>query len=184
MEIFSDFTDPVDQPAATDFLVGYAAGGGAGSDRRWRFDRIISWPVTRTTAAFNPGNTTLAAVPGLSIPLLAGKTYEFESHLFTTSSSTDGVKCAIAASGGLTATAIVAQARVYDANAFKILSRAAALGTAMGAITAVTAAYIHIVGTIVVNIAGNLDVQFAQNASSANDSTVIIGSYHKARRIG
>lgn len=46
----------------------------------------------------------------------------------------------------------------------------------VGGVTAVTAAYCRITGTITVNAGGTLTVQFAQNASDVTASSVLIGS--------
>lgn len=117
--------------------------------------------------------TTLANVTGLTANVAAGKTYRFEAKLYTTSNVAGGVKVAIA--GTATATAIVYEGLTIDAGLIT-QSRGTALGAAVGAVTAVTAGYITISGTITVNAAGTLTVQFAQNASNGTASSVLVGS--------
>lgn len=121
-------------------------------------------------------STTLADVTGLTRNVEAGRTYAFTAVLYTTSNVAGGVKAAI--SGTATATSIVYEAEVKDGSTFATMgtSRATALGTTVGDVTAVTAARITITGTIVVNAAGTLTVQFAQNASNGTASSVLVNS--------
>ena len=118
-------------------------------------------------------DTTLANITGLTATVVAGKIYRFEACLFTSSNVAGGVKVAIA--GTATATAIVYEGISTDAG-LATQTRATALATAVGAVTAVTAAYIYITGLITVNAAGTLTVQFAQNASNGTASSVLVGS--------
>lgn len=119
-------------------------------------------------------NTTLANITGLTADLTAGKTYKFEAVLYTSSANTGGVKFAIA--GTATATSIIYEDVVIDANVNAAQTRATALATAVGGVTAVTAANSKITGSITVNAAGTLTVQFAQNASDGTASSVLVGS--------
>ena len=52
----------------------------------------------------------------------------------------------------------------------------AEVSAAVGGVTSVTAAFTQITGTITVNAAGTLTCQFAQNASNATASSVLVGS--------
>lgn len=126
-------------------------------------------------------DVTLANITGLTSTLRAGKTYAFEARLYTTSNVAGGVQAAIA--GTATATAIIYEALVYNAAAIAAQTRAAALATAVGGVTAVTVALIVITGTITVNAAGTLTVQFAQNASNGAASSVLVGSTFTIRQI-
>lgn len=128
---------------------------------------------TRASAQFDKTNTTLANITGLTSTLLAGRTYKFRAVLHTTSNVASGVKFAIA--GTCTATAIIYEALVYNAGALAAQTRATALATAVGGVTAVTVALCIIEGVITVNAAGTLTVQFADNAGT-NTSSVLIGS--------
>jgi hypothetical protein len=137
----------------------------------------------RVSTQFDKTNdTTLANITGLSVNVVAGKSYRFEAILYTTSAVTTGVKFAIA--GTATATAIIYEAILDDAGAISAQTRATALGTAVAGITAVTNAYCRITGTITVNAAGTLTVQFAQNAAvAATTSSVLIGSIFTVNEI-
>jgi hypothetical protein len=129
----------------------------------------------RTSAQFNVASSTvLADIPGLVFPVTAGSTYGFTATLYTTSNVAGGVKMAM--NGTATATAINYAARTFDPTGFVGYARVAALGTAAGAVTAVTNAVMDITGTITVNAGGTLTVQFAQNASNGANSSVLVGS--------
>jgi len=125
-------------------------------------------------------DTTLANITGLTASLNAGKFYKFSVTLYTTSNVAGGVKAAIA--GTATATAIIYEGFTTDAGVIT-QTRATALGTAVGAITAVTAGYIEITGYIQCNASGTLTVQFAQNASNGTASSVLVGSDFQVREI-
>lgn len=130
---------------------------------------------SRVSSQFDKtSDTTLASVPGLSVTLAAGRTYHFDAVLYTTSNVAGGVKVAIG--GTATATSVIYQAETIDGTTLGANTRATTLGTAVGAVTAVTAAIIQISGTITVNAAGTLTVQFAQNASNGTASSVLVGS--------
>jgi len=57
------------------------------------------------------------------------------------------------------------------------------VATSVGNVTAVTAAYTVITGTIVCSATGSLTLQFAQNASNAAASTILAGSTFIVTRI-
>lgn len=139
--------------------------------------KVISGPdKARVSSQFDKtADTTLANITGLSVYLSAGRTYSFEAVLFTSSNVLGGVKAAIA--GTATATAIIYEGETTAAAAIGAQTRATALATSVGGITAVSAARINIIGTITVNAAGTLTVQFAQNASNGAASSVLVGSY-------
>ena len=118
-------------------------------------------------------DTTLANITGLTATVVAGKIYRFEATLFTSSNIAGGVKATIA--GTATATSIRYEGLTTDSGV-TTQTRATALGTAVGAVTAVTAGFIKIEGLITVNAAGTLTVQFAQNASNGTASSVLVGS--------
>lgn len=128
--------------------------------------------VKRVSSQFDNNTTTLADVTGLSVNVQAGRTYSFQATLFTTSNVGGGVKVAIG--GTVTATAIVYEGLSTNAGA-TTQGRATALGSAVGGVTAVTGALITIYGTITVNAAGTLTVQFAENAAIGT-SSVLVGS--------
>ncbi len=127
---------------------------------------------SRVSSQFDKTNETLADITGLTANVAAGKTYRFEAKLYTTSSSSGGIKVAIA--GTATATAIVYEGLTTNAGLIT-QSRSVALAGAVGGVTAVTASYVVITGTITVNAAGTLTVQSARNAASGTTS-ILVGS--------
>lgn len=140
----------------------------------WSFVGGLELHKVRTTAQFNKtSDGTLANVTGLSVNVKAGRTYAFKAVLFTTSNTSGGVKAAI--NGTATATAIVYTGVCFAATSL-VHSRVTSLGSTVGALTSVATGTIIIDGTITVNAAGTLTVQFAQNASNENPSSVLVGS--------
>lgn len=86
-------------------------------------------------------------------------------------------------SGTATATAIDYEGVLRDGTTISAATRATALDTTVCAVTAVTAATCRIRGVIVVNAAGTLTVQFAQNASDGGASTVLVNQAFSLRPI-
>lgn len=136
-------------------------------------NRLTGLTVLVSTQFNKTTDTTLANVTGLTRNVEAGRAYAFEAVLFTTSDVAGGVKAAI--SGTATATSIIYEGLTINAGLIT-QSRTTTLGNTVGAVTAVTAATIIIKGTIVVNAAGTLTVQFAQNASNGAASSVLVNS--------
>lgn len=133
--------------------------------------------LTKTT------DTAFATITGMSVALTAGKTYVFEGHITVTASgASGGAKITLATSDTLTATALTMTGLNMNGATTNAQSTATALGSAIGAATAVTTD-IYICGTITVNAAGTCVVQGAQNASNATGTTFGIGSYISFTRI-
>ena len=136
--------------------------------------------ATVTTQFDKTSDITLANITGLTHNVVASERYTFEAILYTTSNASGGVKAAIG--GTATATDIVYEAITIEGTSISAHTRATALATAVGGVTAVTAAYIRITGTITINAAGTLTCQFAQNASFGTASSVLVGSEFKIWR--
>lgn len=128
------------------------------------------------SSQFDKTNTTLANVTGLSATLAAGKTYAFEAVLFIDADITGGSKYAIA--GTATATTIKYEiVLIADAtNLMTITSRQTALAGSAGQ-AGTTAGICRISGTITVNAAGTLTVQFAQNAANGTSSVLTMSAF-------
>lgn len=138
----------------------------------------------RNSAQFDKTNdTALATITGLSVDMSAGQVYEFEATLFVNANVAGGTKYCI--DGTCTATAIIYEVMLLeDATlAYTIASRQTALGGVGVGQTGTTAGICKIKGSITVNAAGTLTVQFAQNAANANPSSVLVGSQFKLERI-
>lgn len=147
--------------------------------------------IARVTTQFDvASSTTLANVTDLVVPATDGQgqfiqnggIYLLEANLITTSNVAAGVK--VAFGGTATATALQAQILIIDGAAAVPVTNArqTALGTG-GGVTAVTVAWVLISGCIVVNAAGTLAVQFAQNASNAAASSVLTQSTFRVTRV-
>ena len=174
-------TIPVSSPA--DEVQIYAADSAAGNSNLFALPES-NWPTRLSDLCFQvssdfvkTSSTTLALITGLSVNVETNNIYRFRAVLFTTSSSSGGIKFSVA--GTCTASNIIYEAKVIDNNAFVVpgASRAIALSTTVGNITAVTAALVLIEGSINVSAGGTLQVQFAQNVSNAASSRVLTGSY-------
>ncbi|MBL8186579.1 MAG: hypothetical protein JNK38_01155 [Acidobacteria bacterium] len=173
-------TAPTSSPA--DEFQLYSADSAAGDANAFarneagEVNRLTGLSARVSTQFDKTSDTTLANVTGLSRNVEAGRTYAFTAVLYTTSNVAGGVKAAIG--GTATATSIIYQADVLDGSTQATVgtARATALATTVGDVTAVTAARITITGAIVVNAAGTLTVQFAQNASNGSASSVLVNS--------
>lgn len=143
----------------------------------------ITGLADRVSSQFDKTNQTLADITGLSHDVEAGKAYAFEAMLYTTSSSSGGIKSAIA--GTATATSIIYESLTIQTGTTvaTTASRSTALAGTVANVTAVTVATVMIKGTIVVNAAGTLTVQFARNAASGT-SSVLVGSTFILKPIG
>lgn len=139
---------------------------------------------TRVATDFSvTSSITLANVPGLSVNLLAGRTYSFEAVLLVKSGAhAGGVQAAI--SGTATATDIRYDGFCMDTGGTPVHGyvQAAALGTQVAAgVTLSDASTVYIHGTITVNAGGTLTVQAAQNSSSATPTVFARGSFFIVR---
>lgn len=171
-------------PAPTDSLTDiaryYAVDSGAGDANVYSRNEAgeverQTGRLARVTTQFDvTSSTTLVDVPGLVRNLASGEVATFTANLFTTSDAAGGVKAAMG--GTATVASIIYEGWLLNNNADGGQARQTALGGAVGGVTAVTAAHVFVVGTVVVDVAGTLTVQFAQNASSGVASSVLVGS--------
>lgn len=127
-------------------------------------------------------STTLVTVTGLSVSLVAGGTYILESYLPATAGASGGAKVAFGTSDTLTATSISYTGKNFNGTTLNANTTTTTLGNAVGAATAVTTD-LMLNGTIVVNAAGTLTVQIAQNASNATPTSALVNGYLRATRI-
>lgn len=128
-------------------------------------------------------NTTLANVTGLVSPtLVAGAKYLYWGYLATTNNATGGIKLQWTAGGGLTATALLQDTWVYNTTTVSAQANATALGSPF-VNAAVAATAVEFSGIIVVNVAGTMQLQAAQNTSNGTALTVTNNSYVCWQRI-
>lgn len=145
-------------------------------------DRVrLTGVLARNSAQFDKTNTTLADVTGLSLYVEAGLAYKFEACLFVSASAGGGAKFAVI--GGATATSIIYTVEYLDidSNVFTITSKQTALNSPVGQVGTLNGRCI-IRGTIVVNAAGNLVIQFAQHVASGT-SSVLANSTYKIEQV-
>jgi hypothetical protein len=174
------FTGPVTAPAAaTDKTRLWSQDAAAGDNNLYAINEVgknerLTGLTSRVSTQFDSTNQTPANITGLTFNVEASKIYSFEGNLFTTSDVNGGVNIEI--SGTATATAIVAEVLITNSG-LTSQGRVSALDSGVG-VTAVTAAFISIKGTITVNAAGTLTLQASRNAATGTTS-VLIGSYFK-----
>lgn len=145
-------------------------------------DQIYDHDVVSTAQLDKTNNTTLATVTGLSLSLVAGKTYYIEGWLSVTAGASGGLKAALVASGGLTATSCRIGAVAFNGATIVANTTVTSLGSNIVANTAVITD-VYVKGSIVVNAAGTINVQAAQNASNGTTTSVFAGSTFCARRV-
>ena len=132
--------------------------------------------AARNSAAFAvTSSTTLANITGLTRPVEAARAYAFHAQIQTTAAATGGVKFAV--SGTATATSISYEGILRSGAALIAQTRSTALDGVVCASTTATAGTCVIEGVILVNAAGTLTIQFAQNNSDAGASTVLINQF-------
>ena len=145
----------------------------------------ISNAVKRcTTQTDATSNTTLADITGLTgISLVAGATYAYEIRLSGTAGASGGWKVAFNYTTA-TLTSLQSQSVAFSAAAV-VTGTQVTTTTTQTSLIASTAAHLAgiIYGTLVVNAAGTLAVQFAQNASNATASSIYVGSTASFTRI-
>lgn len=139
--------------------------------------------AARSTAQVDvTSSTTLVAVTGLSVALAAAGVYSLYCHITGTAGASGGAKFAFANGDTLTATSISYTAYNYNAGTINAVTTTTTLGNAVGAATAVITNAV-MVGTIVVNAAGTIVVQIAQNASNGTPTSALVNSFLVVTRI-
>lgn len=144
--------------------------------------------VSRPSAQFlvdsGSTGTTLANVTGMVTDTLPPGTYEVDINLITTATTNSGIKAALKQGTAGMVTSISLNVTSTSASAVAQTTR---FTTATDASTFVgaTAAYlrVQVTGIVVLGLAGTLQLQAAQNASHADDTTVELGSVMRFRKI-
>jgi hypothetical protein len=117
-------------------------------------------------------NVTLADAPGLSVTLVAGKTYILRAVLYVTVDSNAGAKFAFG--GTCTVTSMLAEvlgiSNTQNDLAFALKATAKTLGGQQSAGQG-TDWTVYIDATLVINAGGTLTLQFAQQVSFAANCT-------------
>lgn len=144
----------------------------------------VNWGgQSRVTADFSSVTTALANITGLTFSAQGGRTYTFEAVLFcSTTANSGGVKVAITIPAG--STNFIADANGLDGAAVMTGTRIASSGATVMANTVTgTTPKIYINGALTMSsgaAAGNVNIQYAQNTTSASATIVKAGSYFTA----
>lgn len=134
--------------------------------------------VTGTTGA------TLTNVVGLTgFALDAAGIYQFEIHLATVGTTNSGVKVGL---GYTTLTATSIQSTAVGAAAAAVVTQMTTTATTGMTLYGSTTATMDVTikGRLIVNAAGTVAVQAAQNAAHADETKVLVGSYATFKKIG
>ncbi len=120
--------------------------------------------------------TTLTNVVGLVSDILQPGIYDVDINLITTATANSGFKAALkwGTASMITNTALSVEGKSASAIAATTFTTSTDASAFIGA----TSAYVNVrvKGTITVAIAGTIQLQAAQNASHADDTTVEVGS--------
>jgi len=161
-----------------DFQLGGSGISQATADARYTL--VTSDVVAVVSTQFDKTNNTLANIPGLSITVGAGETWVFRADLYVNSSAIGGSKYGVG--GTATSTSFKARVTILTDGVSTSTNTSPGVFSAteaqgFGADTNVT-----ITGTITVNAAGTLTIQFAQFVADAGASSVLIGSSFEAHK--
>lgn len=142
----------------------------------------VDHSVTSSTTLVNIAGAPSPDVPALAAALVAGRTYDFEVYISFTCAGAGGIKVSVAADATLTATDIRWDGYIMDTaispdvSSLKAVAQSNALGGVLGSITSGTSGLVRIHGTITVNVAGTMQIQFAQNVSNGTATVCKRGS--------
>lgn len=165
---------------------------GNGTPQNGEFDNLTTDTVTgigttqsyRTSSALTKNaSTTYADITGLTaIPLVAGATYKFRAVLpSTVASGTAGIKYCFNYTTA-TLTSIQSTAMGFTASAVAVQNTTTTTTQTDLFTQAAVVIAVVIEGTMVVNAAGTMAVQMAQNTSNASDTIALVGgSFHLQR---
>lgn len=145
-------------------------------------DPILPMTVRSTAQVDVTSSTALVVATGLSVAVVAAGVYSVKAYLATTAGASGGIKVALVGTASMTATSANYTAWNYNGTTVNAVSNTTTFGNAVGAATAITTAVV-LEGTVVVNAAGNLQLQFAQNASNGTATSVFANSYMQLTRI-
>jgi len=143
--------------------------------------------VSKSTTEFDvdsgTSGTTLTNVDGLLSEVLQPGTYKVEIDLSLTSTANSGLKVGLKFGTAAMLASIDVTSKAFTASAVGVAR--ATTATDAASIQASTAAIIkcEITGHLVVSKAGTLQLQAAQNASHADNTTIYVGSTMKFTKI-
>lgn len=146
--------------------------------------RDISHCTTQFDAVTGTTGATLTNVVGMISDTLMPGTYLVEINLVTTATTNSGFKAALKWGTASMITSTVLSVDALTASA--IASTKFTTSTDASAFVAATSAYVgvRVYGTIVVALAGTIQLQAAQNAAHADTTSVLAGSTMSFTPIG
>jgi hypothetical protein len=127
-------------------------------------------------------STSLTAITGLSAPLIAGSTYAVHCYLPVTCTATPGAKFALASDGTLSATSFSCAGTLFNATTPSASSVTTTLGNAVASVAA-AGTYAVLDAVIVVNVAGSIVAQIAQNTSNGTATSALVNGYMQVTRL-
>lgn len=160
--------------ASTLTMVGFSAGSAVSS--------FVPQAKVVTAQTDVTSSTTLTDITGLSVPLLAGATYAIRCYLPVTATATPGAKFALASDGTLTATSFSCAGTLYNATTPAASSVTTTLGAAVASVAG-AGTYAVLDATIVVNAAGSIRAQIAQNTSNGTATSALVNGNMIVTRI-
>lgn len=143
-------------------------------------------PLATTYAAAS--STVLTSIPGFSVPIAAAATYRVRLclQILGTTSTSQGWKVGLIASGGSSVASGGAGGGVVSGNGTAVVTASTLGGTMSNAAVSDTAAAPDVLDMSFVFTSGTggiLQVQVAQNSSSANVTSFLAGSFIELTRI-
>lgn len=143
---------------------------------------INTGTVRSSTQLDKATNVSPASIVGLTTTLVASGVYKIKAHLPVTSGASGGVKVQFATTDTLTLTSSNITAFFYNtAVSPVVVTTTSGLATALGATQIVISVVIE--ATMVVNAAGTLVIQGAQNASDGTTTSFYVGGYMEVTRL-
>lgn len=166
-QLFPLGQDSTGAPAATTFPASLIHIAGSGS-------RAVTAELDAVST------TTLASVTGLSVALTKGSTYSILAELPVSTNGTAGVKLAVGTSDTLTATSFSLTGNFFTASGLASVNTTT-FGGGIGSTATVVLAELS--GVLVVNTAGTLVVQAAQNVSTTGTAAVLANGFLQVNKI-
>lgn len=175
-------------------LVGSGATGGGQGIGTGNFTGVfvngvaVGNPITSnhvSTAVPLTSTTTLTAVPQLVTASLATGTYEFEAFMVLTevTTGTGGFKCDFAGGGATISSIVGSSIQFIAALAGATFNATTSVTTLTTVATSAPGSWVQIKGSITVSVAGTFGIRAAQTVSSANATSINVGSYIKLTKI-
>lgn len=146
--------------------------------------RDISRCTTEFVAVTGTTGTTLTNVVGMVSDILQPGTYDVDLNLLVAATTNSGFKAALkwGTASMITPTAL----SVVATSASAVASTVFTTSTDASAFVGATSAYVNVRvrGSIVIGLAGTIQLQAAQNAAHADETKVLVGSTMSFTPIG